>query len=670
MKQVLITFLLGFCFSISTNVGTAQPLNCAGVDANKIFLLEGDSIYRLDPALPLSATNPIAFIPFNNGSNGLAICNNLNGGSPSPTFYTVNVNNEYEYWNGTTWINTSQTAGNFAAVNIGGGVSNIYNYVGGSNSVYKYTGAGNGTLLTNVQGAGPYDLATDLNDNFYFFNANVVPGFIYKYSPAGLLLDSVTVTGFPPSSFGGGFAYVGNIVMASFGGSDVWLGTLSGTTVALNNVGNVNFTISDVANCPSGALISTDPQAVIISADTICGNLCFTPTDGSSGNIVTYQWSFAGGTPSAFTGANPGQVCFAGNGKYAIQLIVTDTAGKKDTTSKFIYLSNAQTQIITPSIVTCRSASPYPLNAIGSVNYNWLPSTGLSCTNCSNPIASPIATTQYIVIGTDSINCKTADTVTITVLPIKPNWFIPEDSLCINEPLIGSSTSTGSSLTQTWSFGDGSSAVNGSTITPPHFYNTGGNYILKLLLADALGCKDTLTQNIYVANLPIANFAANPEIATLDYPNIYYVNSSTDAISYQWYYQNQLFSTDLNTVKTFFDTGTYCITLVACNALNCCDTIVKCSQVLDQAIAVPNAFTPDGNDNNDKFLIVEKNVEVSFIKVFDRWGNNVFTTTNKTEGWDGTYKNQKCDVGTYFYVIKYKKLGKNKLLKGEVMLLR
>ncbi|HRE98717.1 MAG TPA: gliding motility-associated C-terminal domain-containing protein, partial [Flavobacteriales bacterium] len=70
------------------------------------------------------------------------------------------------------------------------------------------------------------------------------------------------------------------------------------------------------------------------------------------------------------------------------------------------------------------------LNATGGTVYTWTPATGLSCTNCASPTASPTTTTTYIVSGTDANGCFGSDTVVVFVeLPcgeiFVPNAFSP-----------------------------------------------------------------------------------------------------------------------------------------------------------------------------------------------------------------------------------------------------
>ena len=62
--------------------------------------------------------------------------------------------------------------------------------------------------------------------------------------------------------------------------------------------------------------------------------------------------------------------------------------------------------------------------------------------------------------------------------------------------------------------------------------------------------------------------------------------------------------------------------------------------------------------------------------MYSRWGEKVFSTKDISKGWDGTYKNKPCEMGTYFYLIEYEGYKNNttekekKLLKGDVNLIR
>lgn len=69
--------------------------------------------------------------------------------------------------------------------------------------------------------------------------------------------------------------------------------------------------------------------------------------------------------------------------------------------------------------------------------------------------------------------------------------------------------------------------------------------------------------------------------------------------------------------------------------------------------ALPNAFTPNGDGHNDCFGIRRwGNVQLYEFSIYNRWGQRVFTTSNPTQCWDGTFQGQVQDPGGYAYVIR------------------
>jgi hypothetical protein len=93
--------------------------------------------------------------------------------------------------------------------------------------------------------------------------------------------------------------------------------------------------------------------------------------------------------------------------------------------------------------VTLTQGDSTQLNASGGNMYYWQPSTGLSCTTCSNPFVKPETTTTYTVTLSDTLGCSQVDSVTVTVVP-KP-YFMPT-VLQIGQPLQIDSFPTGAEL--------------------------------------------------------------------------------------------------------------------------------------------------------------------------------------------------------------------------------
>ncbi|MDP2189340.1 MAG: gliding motility-associated C-terminal domain-containing protein [Sphingobacteriaceae bacterium] len=87
---------------------------------------------------------------------------------------------------------------------------------------------------------------------------------------------------------------------------------------------------------------------------------------------------------------------------------------------------------------------------------------------------------------------------------------------------------------------------------------------------------------------------------------------------------------------------------------------------------LPTAFSPNGDGLNDE-LIVKTRCELSSyqMEVYDRWGRQIFTSTNLNRGWDGTFQGQDVPNGSYPFIIRYTPEGRNpRVEKGVVTLLR
>ena len=67
-----------------------------------------------------------------------------------------------------------------------------------------------------------------------------------------------------------------------------------------------------------------------------------------------------------------------------------------------------------------------------------------------------------------------------------------------------------------------------------------------------------------------------------------------------------------------------------------------------------NTFSPDGDGLNDRFTAIGQNVIKFSIYIYNRWGELVYTSDDIYEGWDGTYKGEKCQEGVYMWVIYFK----------------
>jgi gliding motility-associated-like protein len=116
------------------------------------------------------------------------------------------------------------------------------------------------------------------------------------------------------------------------------------------------------------------------------------------------------------------------------------------------------------------------------------------------------------------------------------------------------------------------------------------------------------------------------------------------------------------------------VRLIVTDNIGCSDTAIQPVKVVGNCyIAVPNAFTPNGDGLNDYLypLNAYKARDLIF-KVYNRYGQLVFSTTNWTTKWDGTVRGGRLDTGTYVWILRYTHIdtGKRVEQKGTTILMR
>ncbi|MEO8150726.1 MAG: CotH kinase family protein [Bacteroidia bacterium] len=86
---------------------------------------------------------------------------------------------------------------------------------------------------------------------------------------------------------------------------------------------------------------------------------------------------------------------------------------------------------------------------------------------------------------------------------------------------------------------------------------------------------------------------------------------------------------------------------------------------------IPSAFSPNGDLNNDLYQVYGTNITSMELHIYNRWGQEVFSTTDKNKGWDGTYKGEKLNTDVFAYHIKLLFTnGETVAKKGTITLMR
>lgn len=185
--------------------------------------------------------------------------------------------------------------------------------------------------------------------------------------------------------------------------------------------GTYSVAVTDDAGCIGSASVTiTSPTALTVSANTTaadCGNSNGSIILNTSGGTApySYSWSPSGGSASTASGLAPG----------TYTATITDALGCQTTTSSNIVTIGDLDITATPDLSVIDQGDTVVLTVSGATSYSWSPSSGLSCTNCSSPTASPALTTTYLVTGSDGSGCTGTATVTIVVNEICGDLYVP-----------------------------------------------------------------------------------------------------------------------------------------------------------------------------------------------------------------------------------------------------
>ncbi|MDI9576101.1 MAG: PKD domain-containing protein [Bacteroidota bacterium] len=307
---------------------------------------------------------------------------------------------------------------------------------------------------------------------------------------------------------------------------------------------------------------------------------------------------------------------------------------------------------ISPHNISICYGESTTLTANGAHTYQW--SNGSSNQSIT---VEPLFSTTYYLTGYSIYECVKIDSAQVMVNP-KPIIDFIAEPLSGCEPLSVKFINNSDNGTYYWYFGDGNSS---NIYSPIHIYNNDGVYTVTLIVKNQYNCSDTLTKFNYITIYPspIAGFSIFPLITTEDDGRVKILDESYGATS--WYYdfgeeneQNDIF-TDREPNYIYTNAGNYTIIQIVANEYNCYDTaynnvIIKPSTMF----YIANSFTPNADGLNETFMPLGFNVPIKDyeFRIFDRWGKQLFYTTDLYVGWDGKYKDEFVKQDMYVYSIK------------------
>jgi|688.fasta_scaffold02363_16 gliding motility-associated-like protein len=277
------------------------------------------------------------------------------------------------------------------------------------------------------------------------------------------------------------------------------------------------------------------------------------------------------------------------------------------------------------------------------------------------PVINPTKIAQtgnYFVLGTSQFGCSNIVPIN-TSISAPPNTSVTNYTACGSIPLDSITPTKGTDPSASFNYFFDSTALQ--SMPGNHRFTSSSNYFIKFTAP--AGCSVIKKASVTINNYP--NFIVTQpapvkipvtiDITTIPPPSSNWVYS---------YWQDSLCTTPLLQPKRVLATGKYFIK--ATTPIGCAQVQTINAVVNDADINPPNAFSPNSDGINDTWSIplldYYPNCTVS---VFNRTGQQVFSSSGYSKNWDGKSKNKTTlPLGVYYYVIKLS--GKHQAFAGSV----
>ncbi len=424
--------------------------------------------------------------------------------------------------------------------------------------------------------------------------------------------------------------------------------------------GNYLVNVTDNNGCTSNASATLTAPPAISLTENHRNESC----NGSSDAVINL--AVYGGTPSyQFVWSNSATTQNIANipvNTYGVT--VTDSKGCAASLNGIVITEPALLGLnISVTDVAC--AGTHKGSVFANVNGGITPySYKWSNNSVSNPLTN-VAAGGYSLTVTDANSCTQTASAMINTLPQMVVDGTPDVLPCYNAT--GGIDLTVASGTPPYSF----NWSNGAT-TEDLLDVHPGTYTV--VIHDASDCVYDTTFIIVNQDMFAVDATGGGTITLGETVTLYASTSGSSQTTYTWtpaFGMNC--SACANVIVQPGQSTIYTVVGIDTNGCEAQDT-VSVDVIQDHTFWAPNAFTPNGDGNNDFFQVFGNLAGISKfdVMIFDRWGEKVFDATNSDFKWDGVYKGELLPPNVYVYVIKAVFLDghSDKIFKGSVTIVR
>ncbi|WP_420388570.1 PKD domain-containing protein [Roseivirga sp.] len=394
-------------------------------------------------------------------------------------------------------------------------------------------------------------------------------------------------------------------------------------------------------NLADPALFKVEPQLQEIS--------CIGANDGSislniEGGIepLSIRWS-NGASSETITGLGPGEY----------NVLITDDKGCTiQQTFNIIEPLDLTLDAYIEEAARCNDPFSGRVNVIvsgGTAPYTYRWSNGATTSEIKDVLPG-----TYVVTVRDRYNCEVQGTYTVLQPEPLQIGLSTEPYIDCNNRIAGVRVMAdvkGGVGNYTYNWSKGNSANNEVLLTEP------GRLSIEVL--DDRGCFQTNAISIDIPELGLADFIYTAESIdrtgdlSANDPVSFFDQSVGEVVDWYWDFGDGFDSDEIDPIHTYDAPGQYTVKLVVTDRTGCQTEKISNLEITEgYRIIIPNAFTPNGDGNNDFFRPRMLGLVKSQLIIYNTWGEVIFSTDDiDTKGWDGTIKGRQAENGNYVYKI-------------------
>lgn len=395
--------------------------------------------------------------------------------------------------------------------------------------------------------------------------------------------------------------------------------------------------------------------------------------NNTSTDLTYFRWNFGDGVTDTLN-FNPSHI-YEDQAVYNVWLIGINSLGCLDSVMKFVDVTHPLDAIYEQSGDTicqhfANTVAFYDRSVGDIAEWNWDFGDGSPISNDQNPTHTytTAGTFNITLIIKDVVGCyDTAYSTIFVEASPSIDVEINKEEICNGEQVRVDIETVGIITNVNWDFGDGV-VINNNASYMNHSYDHPGTYIVTVSTTHIVCPNEEAADTILVKPMPMINLGPDTNICLNGEPILLDPTAlASNPLGTIYYWSTG----DTSHVYTVTEPGIYRIYASAQGCVTSDEIVVGKDCYTD----IPNAFTPNGDGDNDYFYprqLLSKGVVDFKMEIYNRWGEKVFETNNPDgRGWDGKYGGKEQPQGVYVYQIsvRYKNQASEKYT-GNVTLVR